>query len=126
MLNEKEILIHLVHHSRYVDKHFELAFKRDIAEFLIKEGYFEDDIPHKFSDKANLVLNNFYEENKEDVTQVLKKVKSPFSYELICKELSLSSNDGRAEYLIKRLAEDNVIIISESTDWGDRIKILFN
>lgn len=126
MLTEKEVLLYLINHTKYVAITFELAIKRDVAQYLIKEGYFDDDIAIKFSEKAIRVLNSFYEENKERVIETLKRVKSPFTYKLICRELSLSDDDGRAEYLLKRLSEDGVISISASTNWNDRIKLIIN
>jgi ribosomal protein S8 len=126
VLNKEEILHYLINHTKYVAVPFQLAVRRDVAEYLIKEGYFDDDIAYNFSEKALETLNTFYEENKERVIQSLKRIESPFSYDHISKELSLSSEDGRAEYLLKRLAEDGTISISASSNWEHRIKVVIN
>ncbi|MFD2046400.1 hypothetical protein ACFSTA_18815 [Ornithinibacillus salinisoli] len=124
MLKENEILLYLINHSRY-GVPFYLTFKENIANDLETEGYVQGEF-YNFTDKAKTLLDNYYYQNKDRVIGILKVFDTSFSYETMCSRLSLSPEDLRGKYLIERLAEDNIISISASTNWQDRIKILFN
>lgn len=83
----------------------------------------------RFTTKAVDLLNEFYTDNSNELMKVLRELKVPggfVSYNEICKEMNMSSEEFNVMYLMKRLAEDGEILISASSDWDKRVKYIIN
>ncbi|PFV28617.1 hypothetical protein CN971_31990 [Bacillus thuringiensis] len=129
MLKKDEVLYYLVNTTYYVGVPFQIASKPLVREDLIKQGYLEDKDELRFTTKAVDLLNEFYADNSNELMKVLRELKVPggfVSYNEICKEMNMSSEEFNVMYLMKRLAEDGEILISASSDWDKRVKYIIN
>ena len=112
-MTEKEVLLHLINQTGYVNEHFYLAVREEVAKNLREAGYvYDDDGVHKFTDNGKQVLNDFYYSNKERAIAILKRLGQIFSYEQLCNKLEFDE-DNRAQYLLVRLKQDGIINISD-------------
>ncbi|MFD9363032.1 hypothetical protein ACFWAE_14420 [Priestia megaterium] len=128
-MNDKEILIHLIRHTGFVEAPFYLANKPELAKSLQEAGYtYDDDGFQRFTEKGEKLLNDFYFGNKERTITTLKRLKnlhgnSPYEYKLLCNELNFE-DDSRAHYLLVRLEQEQIISVRWKTD-EDTIKVTF-
>ncbi|PGT36451.1 hypothetical protein COC97_23100 [Bacillus anthracis] len=129
MLKENEVLYYLINATYHVAIPFQISTTPGVKEDLVEQGYLEDIDTVRFTKKTVDLLHTFYEENSDELMEVLKRLKEPrqyVSYKEICDAVGMSSEENNVVYLMKRLAEDNKIRISASSDWNEKIKYLID
>lgn len=126
-MDEQLVIDILIRKSRYIGEILPLDISEDMKKELYKKGYFKDDYLGSIADKGNKILVNYYKRYEEKLLLLLKKSKNrnkKVNFETLIKELDIKGDWTHVMFLMKKLENNNKIIISSGSDWKNNIKYI--